>query len=233
MTWNLTNNGDTPHLIRGEQTDFKRLFYSNPQVALTVPIALMAGYGLLEAGTSLAVNKSASGKAGYYLPYNPTTFTGTEDHPGRAYLVQSSGTTASTLYVTIADSYKFNVGDDAIIKDNTTAAENLGAITAIDRTTYSHMAAITVTTATGGTSFTTARFAYICVEAGDSSNNYSDCVGVLLAAVDTGTGANAKGGQGVLLLGNAVLYDGMLVNVDAAAKTDISMSTLGKYAYVK
>lgn len=225
---------DTPSIILGGQTDYKKLYYSNPEAALKVPITVQAGYGVLKMGTVMAINKSAAGSVNKLVPYNPTTITGVESAPGRAYLVQSSGTTATELYVNIDDSYKFAVGDDVIIKDDTTTVENLGAITAIDRTTYTHMAKITVTTQTGGTSFTTARFAYIAVEAGaDNSNYYSDAVGILEKSIDAGTGANAKGALATLIIGNCVLYTGMLTNMDAAAKTDLSASTFGNYTYIR
>lgn len=224
---------DIPSLTYGAQSEYKRLYYSEPNAALKVQVTLQAGFGLVSSGTALAKNLSASGGIGKVVPYNPTTFTGAEAHPGRSYLVADSGSTASDLYVTINDSYKFGVGDDCIVNDNTTAAENLGAITAIDRTTEQHRAKITVTTATGGTSFTTARKAYLCVEAGDSSNNYSDCVGIIEKTVDTGTGTDAKGAVAVMILGNAVLYTGGLTNIDSAARTDISASTYGQFTYIR
>jgi hypothetical protein len=222
---------DIATISYGSQQDYKRLYYSNPDAALKVPVTLQAGYGELESGTIVAENLSAAGGDGKFVPYNPTTVDGTTTF-GRAYLVQDSGTTATILYVTLDDSYKFAVGDDVCIHDDTTTAENLGAITAIDRTTYSHMAAITVTVATGGSSFTTARFAYICVEAGDSTNSYSDAVGILEKTVDTGTGSTAVGAIATIILKNAVLYSGMLSNVDAAARTDLGASTFGQYTYL-
>lgn len=219
---------DTPNVVIGVQTDYKKLFYSNPDIALTKPIQLAAGYGVLKMGLVVAKNASAAGNVGKYFPYDPaSTVTGAEEAPGRAYLVQSSGTSASILYVTLDDSYKFKVGDDVIIHDDTTAAENLGAITAIDRTTYNHMAAITVTVATGGTSFTTARFAYITIE------GYATAAGILIRSVDTGTGASAAGAGGVLLLSNAILYTGMLQNCDSTARSTLSATLDGPYVIFK
>ena len=40
--------------------------------------------------------------------------------------------------------------------------------------------------------------------------------------MDTGTGENAKGGDGVLIVGNAMLYKDLLYNYDAEALTDMS-----------
>ena len=219
---------DIPSILYGTQQDYKTLFYSNPEAALFLPVTLQAGYGVLKAGTAISKNDSAAGNIGKYIPYDPTaTITGAEEAPGRAYLVQNSGTTATELYVTLDDSYKFAVGDDVMIVDDTTAAENLSAITAIDRTTYTHMAKITVTVATGGTSFTTARFAYITPE------GYDTCDGILMKSVDTGTGEDAQGALGTLLISNAILYNGMLLNVDSNARTDLSASVNGQYLVVK
>lgn len=226
------SQGDTPHLVRGVQTDYKNIYYSRPEIALVVDVAIQAGYGKLEAGTVLAKNISAAGNTGKYVPYNPTSFTGLENHPGRAYLVQAGTNATKLLYVTMDDSYKFIVGDDICIDDNTTNAENLGAITAIDRTTYPHMAVITSTSNIGGTAFTTARKAYVCVEAG-ASNNYSVAVAILAKTVDTGTGVNAKGAVAPIILSNAVLYDGMLTNCDSTAKSALSITTFGQYAVLK
>jgi len=223
---------DIPAISFGVQTDYKKLFYSSPEAALTIPITLRAGYGLLPIGTALAVNLSASSD-GKYLPYSPTLFTAGAFDPARAYLLQATGGAVGTVYITIADSYKFAVGDDIIIDDNVTAAENLGKITAIDRTTSPVQAAITFTTNTGGTSFTTARLAHIKVEAGDNTNGYSDCVGILQKAVDTGTGSDAKGAVAQIILSNAILYNGMLTNVDAAARTDISASVKSQFLILK
>jgi len=228
----IARGGDIPHVLHGTQKDYKRLYYSDHMAALRVPVTLQAGYGLIEQGTTLAKNLSAAGGKAKLLPYAPTTFPADVDN-ARAYLVANSGTTDKFVYVTLDDSYKFQVGDDVIINDNTTAAENKGAITAIDRTSDPHRAKITFTTAIGGTAFTTARRAYIIVEAGTSGNNYSDCVGILEKTVDTGTGVTAKGAVATLILGNCVLYTGCLTNLDAAAIADISSATFGQYTYIR
>lgn len=224
---------DIPAVEFGVQSDYKKLYFSDPNAALKLQITLQAGYGLLPQGQSLAKNLSnlATGNKGKYLPYNPTTI-GTGDK-GRAYLVTNSGTTDTFVYVSMNDSYKFKVGDDLIIHDNVTAAENKGAITAIDRTTESHRAKITFTTAIGGTAYTTARRACVFPEKGDSSNGYSDCVGILEKAVDTGTGSSAKGAVATMIISNAILYNGMLTDMDAAARTDLSASVIGQFLVVK
>lgn len=218
------SEGDSMHVVRGVQTDYKKLYYSDERAARKVPVTLRSGYGKIEAGTPLAVNKSAS-TDGKYVPYNPTTFNALSEHPGKALILAASGT---SIDVTLEDSYKFAVGDDLIINDDNTSAENLGAITAIDRTTYSNKAVITVTSSISG-AFAAANYAYVCIEAGTSDNNYSDCVGILEKTVDTGTGANAAGAQATMILGNAVLYNGVLTLVDSACRTDLGATVVGQY----
>lgn len=229
----MRTRSDTPHILYGAQQDYKKLYYSEELAALKVPVTLQAGYGVLTMGTALAKNLSAAGNIGKLVPYNPTTFTGVEAHPGRAYLVADNAGSAYTVNVSIEDSYKFAVGDDLIINDDTTTKESLGAITDIDRTTYATYAVITHTTVAGATPFTTARFAHVFVEAGGASNNYSDGVGILEKSVDTGTGQYAQGALASLILGNCVLYTGMLTNVDSAFKTDVSADTFGNYTYIR
>lgn len=226
---------DIPAIIRGTQDDYRVLYYSEPMAALKVPVTLQAGYGLLKIGTILAKNLSAgvAGGKDQLVPYNPTSFTGAERHPSRSYLVANSGTADAFVYVSQEDSYKFKVGDDIIINDDTTAAENVGACTAIDRTTDLSRAKITFTTNIGGTAFTTARKAYVSVEAGDNTNGYSDAVGILEKSVDTGTGINAKGAVATLILGNCVVFEGLITNLDAAAKTDLSGTSFGQYMYIR
>lgn len=222
---------DIPQITRGVADDYKRLYYSNPEAALKIPITMQAGYGLVKAGTMIARNKSAAGNIGKHVPYNATTYGSTIASAGRAFLV-TTASGGTTVEVSLEDSYKFAVGDDLIIEDDNTTAENLGAITAIDRTTYTNKAVITVTATISG-SFAAANHAYVAVEAGDSSNTFSDCVGVLEKSVDTGTGSTAKGALSTLIVSNAILYEGMLTYCDAAAKTDISASSVGQYLVIK
>jgi len=219
---------DTPNIIYGTQEDYKKLYYSDPAAALKIPITIAPGYGVLKMGTVLSRNTSA-GSAGNFFPYDPSaTITGAENAPGRAYLVADQGTGTAYCHTTIPDSYRFAVGDDIIICDSDGEAnlDNGGAITAIDRTTYTSYAVITFTTATGDT-FTTAKFAFATLE------GFNTAVGILEKSVDTGTGINAKGALATLIIGNCVLYAGMLLNLDSNAQTDLSASTIGQYAYIK
>ena len=220
--------GDTPNIMYGPlQTDYRRLFYSDEAVVLQIPITLAPGYGILKAGTALAKNTSnlTTGNKAKYVPYTPAALTGVENAPSRAYLVQPTANGSPLLYTTLDDSYKFKVGDDVTVIDDTTSGENLGAVTAIDRTSYTHMAKITATENAGATPFTVARFAYIAVEGHDT------CVGILGKSVDTGVGPNAAGANGSLLLANYILYTAGLTNVDSAAIADLSLTQIGQYTY--
>ena len=222
---------DTPSIIRGYESDYKKLFHRGAESALRVEVTIPAGYGVLEAGIVLAKNVSAAGSLNKYVPYCLTTPAPGDSNLGLAgaFLVQDGAST--TLYVTMDDSYKFIVGDDVIILDSdtkTTAAENLGAITGIDRTTHAHMAIITVSSGVSG-SFTVANGAIIHVECGaDNTNGYSDAAGILEKSVDCGVGVDAKGALASMILpnGGAVLYEGLLINMDAAAKVDLGASTI-------
>lgn len=225
---------DIASIQYGTQSDYKHLYFSDANAALKVPITLQAGYGKLESGQAIAKNVSAltTGNKDMYVPYNLTVFDGTETSPGRAYLVADSGTVAY-VYVTMDDSYKFSVGDDLIINSSGESVENLGAITAIDRTTEQHRAKITATSSVGN-DMTTAETAYVCVEAGaDNSNNYSDCAGILEKSVDTGTGSTAEGAIATMVVSNAVLYLGMCSGIDAASETDISATEYGNFLLIK
>lgn len=223
---------DIPNVTHGIAKDYKRLYYSDRAIALILEKTIQAGYGLLEAGTVMAENLSAAGGDGKLVPYNPATITGAEVAPARAYIVQDTHITTPEVYVTLDDSYKMAVGDDLIIADDDTAAENLGAISAIDRTTYTHMAKITATTNIGGVAFTTADFAHVYIEAGAGST-FSTAVAILDKAVETGTGASALGAFGVIVVSNAILYTGSLVNADSAAKTSLGTADNGRFTILK
>jgi hypothetical protein len=221
--------GDSPNVNYGPmQRDYRRLFYSDEAVCLMVPITLAEGYGVLKAGTALAKNTSAltTGNKNKYVPYNPSAQTGAEDAPVRAYLRQGS-TNSVNVHIGLTDSYKFKVGDDVIIDNSTLSGENLGAITAIDRTTYPDRAVVSATTAVSGTGYTTATFSYLAVEGCD------DCVGILGKSIDTGTGEKAAGANASMLLSNYIVYTAGLINVDAAAIVDLSLTDHGQFTICK
>jgi len=221
---------DIPSLVYGTQEDYKKLYFSEPIAALKVPITISPGWGVLKSGTVLAKNTSAGlVRTGQFFPYDPYgTITGAENAPGRAYLVSNCANGTAIAYTTIDDSYKFIVGDDIIIidSDGHGALDNGGAIITIDRTTYTHMAKITFTSNVGD-DFTTAKFAYATPEGFDTA------VGILEKSVNTGVGQGAKGAVATLILGNCVLYAGMLLNADSDALTELSGTAFGQFTYIR
>jgi len=227
--------GNMPYVYHGpEVAGQKALYFSKPEYAhLTPGKEIAAGYGVLQAGTVLAENLSAAGNVGKLVPYVITDHL--VDAVGRCYVLADVANAATTLRVAMEDSYRFVVGDDLIIVSNSggsPAYNNLGAITAIDRTTSSVWATITFTTALSGATFTIANKTAVYVETG-ASGKYSTAKYVLDQAVDTGVGSTANGALSSVILGNAVLNKGALVSYDTAAKSDLSAVEDGNYVYIK
>jgi len=203
------------------------LYFSNPDAALKIPVTLRSGYGIVEMGTLLSEVLLATVSTGYYVPYNPTTYTGDVAPFARAFVVADTGS-ASVCYITQEDSWKFAVGDSLTIESSGQSAKDLSFITAIDRTTERQRAKITFTTGTGA-DYTTAHSAYITLMAGAIGNYWSDAIGVLEKDVDTGTGTDAKGANATLIIKNAILYTGALANIDAASITDLSATAVSRF----
>jgi hypothetical protein len=228
--------GDIPHIVRGKESHMKRIYHSNPDQALVKEVTLAAGYGVVKAGTPLAKVVGTGNSKALYIPYCMTVISSAVAGQGCAFIVSDQGASAD-IYVAMDDSYKFQVGDTIVIADNntkTSSSEDLGVITAIDRTTYTHMAKITATSSASGATFTVAQSACIHLVAGaDNSNTWCDAAGILDVSVDTGEGENAKGGFGTMVISNAILYYGMLTNIDAAAIADISGVQDGQYLIIK
>jgi hypothetical protein len=216
----VTHQGDTPYIYTQDGQDYKRLYRSKRELALTLDLQLVPGFGVIPQGTVIG-KIQAGDRAGYWAPYNPNPNLASDVaiswHGARAYLVADSGT-GQTLYTTIDDSYKFAV-DDVIVLDSAGGTPYQLTISAIDVTTDKSRAAITVT-GTISVSHTAANKAHICIDT-ENANTYSKAAGILEFAVDTGVGANAKGGHGVRIVTNAILHYGMLENIDSAAVTDL------------
>jgi len=215
--------GQTPYIFRGGQEDLKRLFYSDPDKAFARAITIPAGYGVIKAGVIMGIITESTSRVGEHVPYTGLDTVGNVA-AGISYLfgaafLTADPTTGTDGYVTMEDSYKFAVGDHLVAGDSDLSNTDLGAITAIDRTTYTHIAKITVTNAFD--SETMAKGAVITIQSATASP-YVAATGVLKAAVDTGVGENAKGGQGVLVIKNAMLYSANLYNYNADVATDLS-----------
>lgn len=229
--------GETPYGVhRGGQVDLRALFHSRYEDAHIKSISIPPGYGVVPAGSVMGILTESTNRKGMYVPYVPADegpSAGLTTAIGMAYLT-TNGAASASVYVTMADSYKFAVGDHLAACDSDTyGASNvdLGAITAIDRTTYSHIALITVTNNVT-TEITVANGGAVFIQSATAAP-FIAAAGILAAAADTGTGENSKGASGPLCFGNAVLYKGALYNYDASAKTDLDNNEDGNLIYFK
>ncbi len=228
------SNGDTPYVLRVGQVDGKRVLKSRREMAIQKSITIPPGYGLIPSGFVMGIITESTNRKGMYVPRAlKTPAAGYNDEAiGVAYITAAPSTYYH--YVTMSDSYKFAIGDHLLIADSSTndsSAEDLGAITAIDRTTYTHIATITVTNSISG-SFAVSRGAWLAIQT-KTTARFEQAQGILLGAVDTGEGENAKGGDGILVVGNAEFYQAGLTNYDSDVATDLSSTDLGDTIYLK
>jgi hypothetical protein len=223
--------GDSPHIVRGGIVDPKRLFYSNVESALILPVTMPPGMGIIPAGT--AVGTIAGGnRAGQQVPASlRTPAPGMTTMFGAAYIL-NDGAAAATINVTMEDSYKFAVGDLCYAVDgNTVAGVDLGPIVAIDRATNPHFATITFTNNVTA-AITVAEGGMVAVQT-QAGGVWQTAIGILTTSIDTGLGPNAAGGQGAMVVSNAILYFGCLYNCDAGVITDLGAVVSGQYLILR
>lgn len=205
-----------------EGKGIKPLFHSVRDIALILDKTVQGGYGYLEAGTVMAINKSTAGNGGKLVPYVPLSgdvVLGTVSAVGIVPVVANS--IAEHVYVSIEDSYAFAVGDELYAdNDSDEGPTSGGAITAIDRTTSTLYADITLTSF-AHTNFTVAKKSYVYVYAGASGNNVAAYI--LDKDVDTGVGSEALGALTSVVVSNAILYKNSLINLTAAAITALGV----------
>lgn len=225
MFRNFPREGDTPYAVRTARTSQNLLFHSDPAYASVIKKNMAPNYGDILQGTVMAENVSAAGNRGKLIPYAPTEVLSemTENEwyqIGRAFILDDTASGDTVIRVTLADAYKFVIGDEVIIEDNTTAPENLGAITAI--TLGKVDAQVTVTTGCGSTAFTTARSACIRVKTG-AATPWSDAKCILYNNQQTGEYGYLTDPLlcTVIVTGPVTLYtnNGLLGNLDANAVT--------------
>lgn len=227
--------GDTP----GVQGDFGRKLYpanifkegSAPETAHTQDIDLLPGFGDLPPGTLVAKIAEPITGRDLYVPYSKVVPGATDSNDfGKIPLLQDCDT-SGYIYISIEHSYRIAVGEKFRLVDADTASLDLGAITAIDRTSSADRAKITVTNA-GTASFTVANGACISHQT-KTTTPFTEASGVLQGGVRTGVGKLAKGGQGVMVYGNAVLEYNMLLNSDSGAVTNLSGRIINsRYLYL-
>lgn len=225
--------GDIPQVVRNpEGAGIKRLFFSQREIALIKDKTFAPGYGVIKAGTVVSVNASAAGNKGMLVPYVPVfgkIVFGTDSATGIAPLVQDG--VSGSFKVSINDSYKFIVGDDLILQNTTgDALTNVGAISAIDRTTDTRWATITVPAYTA-TNATVAKGSYVFVEAGTTP--FSLASFIVDKDINTGYGPDAAGALTSIVISNAIVYTGSLVNMTSEAVTSMGVIQDGQHTIIK
>lgn len=224
-------DGETAHLTRGSQIDPKLIFGSDINQALKREVSLVPGYGVLPAGTIIGEVSESTNRVGYGVPYAvQTTVIPAMAFVGGAYIV-TDGEADTNVVVTMADSYKFAVGDHLAAVDSDETQVDLGAIASIDRSTYSHIAVIVVSNNIT-TAITVAAGGFVYVQT-DTSSPFTTAKGFLLVGVDTGSGENAKGGDGVIIVSHAKVRHSLLPNYDAGALADFgNASVKGQWIFL-
>ncbi len=211
--------GDTAYLQRSGQLDPKRVFESDLNYSLQRSISIVPGYGILPPGCIMGQITESTSRKGMFVPYAIQTAELVSNNFYGAYLLLE-GAADLLCYMTIDDSYKFAVGDHLGAVDSDATAIDLGAVTAIDRTTYATQAIVTVTNNVT-TAMNIAKWAFVFIQT-DTSTPFTTAQGLLAGSYDTGTGENAKGAEGSMVLSNAMVKYGLIPNYDAGALTDLS-----------
>lgn len=224
-------NGSTPQLNRsGETPGPKRLFHSLREIALIKDKTVEAGYGEIKAGTAMAIN-TVSGDLIPYVPTGDAAYGTVAVAPS----LGDMGSTANYIDVPLETIARFTVGDNLIlVRDNggAQAFHDGGAITDVAKQTdYSARITFTDALATDA-NFTLANQASCFVE-GDTSSPYTKAVYILDQDIFTGRGEDAKGAVTSVVISNAILYTTSLINVDAAALTDLGAVLDGQHTILK
>ena len=215
---NATYGSAPQHFQPSEAPGWKALFHSEREIALKMDKTVKGGYGVLKAGTLL----SLAGATDLLMPY-PTT------DPeaivaARAYGLADMGSTDDAINVTLDDSHKFAVGDVVMLANNDGGGDfhDGGAITAIDRTTAPNFATITFTTALStNVNMTVAKAVNIYLKGNTAETDGVVANYILDKDIDTGMGENAVGANTSIVISNAILNYGALVNLDAGAIVDL------------
>lgn len=218
----MTILGQTPYIHRGLEIDPKQVWGSELNNALTRMISIVPGYGYLPPGTIMAKISESTNRAGLYVPYSVQAPTAGLAFLAGAYLTQD-GAADAYAHVNMDDSYMFAVGDHLLAVDSDGSPVDLGAVSAIDQSTYSHKAVITVANDVT-TGITVAKGGMVAIQT-DASSPFSTAVGLLGYGVDTGYGEDAKGGDGVIVLSNAIAKKGLIYNYDSGALADLTYAS--------
>ena len=196
------------------------LFHSRRDQALILDKTCRMGYGVIEAGTIMG--KDANG-----LLY---PMAGNSNH-SITILSDLTGGSTTTFNILLAEAYKLAEGETIVITDGTNTETLDIATSGIDITSSEIMATITVDTApTNSYAAATPTVVYL---ANDTTGDYLEASFILDMDVDTGSGANARGGLCSVVLSNAILYKAKMTNIETALLTDLGAVDDDPYIILK
>lgn len=123
--------GDIPQMNRmPEGRGSKPLFHSVRDIALILDKTVAAGYGVLRIGTVMAEDAFSKN----LIPY-PSASANNNDSNAKAYLLAQPANSATDLFVTVPDSYKFTVGASLIIDGSDAGAAEVQSVACTSTTT--------------------------------------------------------------------------------------------------
>lgn len=220
--------GDIPQVNHTGYTQFreKRLFLSEPEIALIIQKNVRGGYGDLEMGTVMAVETAT----GFLVPYVPDTI-GAND-VGRTYLA-ADNVTSATVKIWPGDMGKVKAGDVIVLCDTDAGEYEEATVASVALDAGGRMATVTLTgatTTTGG--FTVAKSGNYYLKAGPSGKR-SVAKYILDQHLSTGTAENPNGAHTSVVVSNATLYKDALVGADATALTALGAVEDHPYVILK
>lgn len=217
--------GDLPQVnhVAGPQFREKRLFFSEPEVALIIQKNVRGGYGDLEIGTVMAVDSNS----GFLIPCVPDTISANDK--GRAMLVTGCNA-ANTFKIWKEDSGKVKTGDVIILTDTDGTYEE-ATVSTVTLDADGRMATVTLSGVTTG-NFEIAKSACAYLKAGTTGKK-SLAKYILDQALSTGEYDNPNGAHTSVVLSNAILYKDALVGADTTALTALGGVVDGPYVILK
>lgn len=231
-------NGSTPQLNRGAQVAGARaLFHSVRDIALILDKTLKAGYGVLKAGTLMAVVAGETDAADYgkLVPYAMTNASAAQNGGNaKAYLAVNYTSTGTTAQITNEESYKFTLGDHLIMGATGETSQTCGELTGIARSTVTGLATLTFTAITT-TAMTVANSAFVHVKSA-AADPFTKAVYLLDQDTDTGTGEDALGALSSVVVSNAIVYKAVIDGINgetAAYVTDMGGVADGRFVILK
>lgn len=217
--------GDLPQVnhVMGPQFREKRLFFSEPEIALIIQKNVRGGYGDLEMGTVMAVDSNS----GFLVPYVPDTISAADK--GRAMLVTGCNA-ANTFKIWKEDAGKFKAADVIILTD-TDATYEEATVSSVTLDADGRMATVTLGGVTTG-NFEIAKSACAYLKAG-STGKKSAAKYIMDQHTSTGEYDNPNGAHSSVVVSNAIVYADALVGSDATALTALGGVTDGPYVILK